>query len=185
MTNINLLPWREALREKRNKDFKGIIVLVLILSLGVVFLGYTYLQSSSALQKQRNAYLTKEIAGLDVKIREIRDLKKTRSQLVERMNLIQALQGNRPVIVRIFDEIVRSVPDDLYFTSLTSKGDTLNIKGFTLSNNRLSSLMRNFDESEWFNSPSLNKVEAKGEQRYEFEIQVTLVDPNQIKEARN
>lgn len=184
MRNINLLPWREELREKRNKDFQVVLVVVVILSLAVVGLAFTYLQDTASKQNIRNGYMIKEIAGLDIKIREIRDLKKTRSELVERMNLIQALQGNRPVIVRIFDEIVRAVPEDLYFSRLAVKGDTLTIKGVALSNSRLSSLMRNLDDSEWFDNLRLNKVEAKAEGKNEFEILVTLVDPNQVKEAQ-
>ena len=93
------------------------------------------------------------------------------------MELIQALQGNRPVIVRIFDEVARSVPEDLYFTTLKVEGNKVRVTGVASSNNRLSALMRRFDESDWFRDPSLIKVQAKAQGVNEFEIIMTKVDP--------
>ena len=56
--NINLLPWREARREKRTRRFYGVVVLMLIagvaLGLGVAQL----YQQKLAAQQQRNAYIT-------------------------------------------------------------------------------------------------------------------------------
>ena len=93
MAKIDLLPWREARREKRNKDFKATLVLVAILSSAVVFAGFQYFKGAMQAQNARNAYLQKETTALDVKIREIQKLKELRSELIDRMELIQALQG--------------------------------------------------------------------------------------------
>merc|ERR1711879_307349 len=106
-------------------------------------------------------YLKDEIKVLDARIIEIRDLRDTRKQLVERMELIQDLQGNRPVIVRIFDEVVRAVPEDLYFTSLSVEKEAVKVAGVAKSNNRVAALMRNFDQSDWFADPALLGVQAK------------------------
>jgi len=79
------------------------------------------------------------------------------------MRVIQALQGNRPVIVHMFDEVVRTLPDGIYYTSLSRKTDNLSIQGRAESNNRISSLMRKLDGSEWFMDPNLTAVKASGE----------------------
>ena len=179
MANINLLPWREELRAKNNKDFQKLMVLVFILAAVASFFVLNYFQSSVSNQNARNNYLQQEIAVLDTKIVEIEQLKKSREDLIERMELIQALQGNRPVIVRVFDEVARSVPEDLYFRHFSISNSRVNIKGVTESNHRLSSLMRNFDGSEWFKDPSLVKVQASGEGANEFEIEMIRVEPQQ------
>ena len=85
------------------------------LALVSVFAVLQYFDSAASSQSARNSYLQRETALLDAQIIEIQELRKTRTELIERMELIQALQGNRPVIVRIFDEVARSVPEDLYF----------------------------------------------------------------------
>ena len=73
---------------------------------------------------------------------EIRDLELRRQQLLDRMNIIQNLQGTRPLIVRVFDEMVRTLPDGLFFTSVVRSGNRIDVEGIAESNNRVSSLIR-------------------------------------------
>ena len=125
----------------------------------------------------RNNYLAGEIASLERKIEEIDALREKRDQLIERMRVIQELQGNRPVIVHMFDEMVRSLPDGVFYTSLARKGDALSIKGRAESNNRISSLMRRLDGSEWFTDPNLTAVKATedkdgGDKSNDFDLTV-------------
>ena len=72
------------------------------------------------------------------------------------MEVIQSLQGNRPVIVRVFDEFVRILPEGVYFEKLKMTGNDIDIEGVSESNNRISRLMRNMDDSEWFDAPNLD-----------------------------
>ena len=160
MARINLLPWREQLREERRKQFLVILAGIFVLSCGAVFLGDQYLSGEIARQEARNAFIQQNIAQLDVRIKEISELKTRRQQLLARMKIIQDLQGNRPVIGHVFDQLVRTLPDGVYFRELKMQGDTLSISGEAESNNRVSNLMRNLDASDWFASPTLIEVKA-------------------------
>ena len=111
---------------------------------------------------------------------DIKDLKKRRQDLLDRMEVIQNLQGNRPDIVKIYDEFVRAVPDGVYFTKMERKGKEISLTGFAESNNRVSALMRKLDEAGKFVDPNLTVVEANqalGEQGSKFEMRVKLEDP--------
>lgn len=163
MARINLRPWREERRAEQQKEFLTILVGVAILGLVFVFLQDRWINSNIDEQQARNSYLSGEIASLERKIKEIDELKKRRDQLIARMRVIQELQGNRPVIVYMFDEMVRTLPDGVYFTSLSRKGDSISIQGRAESNNRISSLMRKLDGSDWFMEPNLTAVKASGE----------------------
>ncbi|QDD91111.1 PilN domain-containing protein [Pseudomonas oryzihabitans] len=160
MARINLLPWREQLREERRKQFLVILGGIFVLSCGAVFLGDQYLSGEIARQEARNAFIQQNIAQLDVRIKEISELKTRRQQLLARMKIIQDLQGNRPVIGHVFDQLVRTLPDGVYFREVKMLGDTLSISGEAESNNRVSNLMRNLDASDWFASPTLIEVKA-------------------------
>lgn len=81
------------------------------------------------------------------------------------MKVIQDLQGKRPVIVRVFDELVRTLPDGLFYTDLKRTGDRVSIVGMAESNSRVSTLMRQFDESDWFTSPNLSNVSSADSRR--------------------
>ncbi|QLC73493.1 type 4a pilus biogenesis protein PilN [Pseudomonas sp. LPB0260] len=160
MARINLLPWREQLREERKQRFLVALGGVLAIAAGIVFLGDQYLNGAIEQQNARNEFVRKEIAVLDARIKEISELKTRREQLLERMKIIQDLQGNRPIIGRVFDQLVRTLPDGVYFTGLKLTGKNIAIVGAAESNNRVSNLMRNLDSSEWLESPNLTEVKA-------------------------
>lgn len=160
MARINLLPWREQLREERKQRFLVGLLGVLVIGVGCVFLGDQMLTTAIDNQNARNNFIKGEIAVLDSRIKEISELKTRRQQLLERMKIIQDLQGNRPIIGRIFDQLVRTLPDGVYFTSVKMTGKDIAIVGAAESNNRVSNLMRNLDASEWLTAPNLTEVKA-------------------------
>jgi type IV pilus assembly protein PilN len=160
MANINLLPWRERLREERKKQFFVQLGVAAFLAALVILILNRLINSSIDNQKAVNTYLREEIAVLDKKIVEIRQLQEQKKTLTARMKVIQELQGNRPVIVRLFDELVRTLPEGVYYNAITRTNDSISIQGVAESNNRISTLMRSLDESEWFADPDLRQVSA-------------------------
>lgn len=173
MARINLLPWRQELRKERQNQFLMVIGLVVAGALFLLYMVNGYFTDSIDDQNQRNSFIAAESQVLDTKIKEIKELRETRKMLIERMELIQALQGNRPIIVRVFDEMARAAPDGLYFTDVLIRGTQVNVKGVAQSNSRVSALMRNFDQSDWFSNPALVRVNSKSDKEKEFEV--TLV----------
>lgn len=182
MARINLLPWREQLREERKKEFMTVLVLIIIFAGGLVFLGDRYLNGKIDHQNARNEFLQKEITLLEARIKEIEQLQARRTQLLDRMKIIQDLQGNRPIIVRVFDELARTLPDGVHFDTLGMKGSTINVTGRAESNSRVSNLMRQMDSSDWLTSPNLTAVRAVTsgglDQANVFELSVKQTEPN-------
>ncbi|HEY0962069.1 MAG TPA: PilN domain-containing protein [Pseudomonadales bacterium] len=160
MANINLLPWREKERERRKKAFFAMLGGAAALAGAILGAGHLYMQNEINNQNARNAYLQEQIAVLDNKIAEIRNLQDQKRALTERMAVIQDLQGRRPVIVRLFDELVRTLPEGVYYDRVTRTGDLISLEGVADSNNRVSTLMRYLEDSEWFAEPSLRQITA-------------------------
>ena len=161
MPQINLLPWRDEQRKRREKEFIITAVIAALMMGGVVLGVHLHYESRVVYQNERNTYVETEIAKLDEKIKEIENLKKERDRLIARTNVIQNLQAGRPEIVHVFDELVTTLPDGVYYTKVAQKGRALNLQGVAQSNARVSSLMRSLDTSTWFENPSL--VEIKGD----------------------
>lgn len=177
---INLLPWREELREQKKREFLNITVAVLLLA-GVIVLGVDrYYTRAIDHQTARNDFLTKEISVLEERIQEIQLLQQKRNELLARMRVIQELQGNRPIIVRVFDELARQLAPRVFFTGLTMAGNQLAIQGVAESNNRISNQLRNFAESEWFDKPNVTAINADsnyGPQAGQFQLTVEQTTP--------
>ncbi len=158
MPHINLLPWRDDLRKRREKEFIITAVIAALMMGGVVLGVHLHYESRIAYQNQRNTFIDAEISALDKKIKEIEDLKKERDSLIARTKVIQDLQAGRPEIVHVFDELVTTLPDGVYYTKVSQKGRRLDLTGVAQSNARVSSLMRSLNTSTWFDNPELVEI---------------------------
>lgn len=181
MPNINLLPWREERRKELKKEFVGVLGLIGVSGVACVALAWGAMNMTIDSQRDRNAFIQKHIAELELQVKEIKNLKKRRADLLERMAIIQNLQGNRPLITRVFSELVNTLPEGVSFESIQLKSNVLTIQGTAESNNRVSSLMRKLDNSQWFTQPNLTQVKANpevGEQASDFNMSVRIVAPS-------
>ena len=177
MPNINLLPWREERRKEKQQEFFAIVGAVLIVGLIIVLGWDRWVNGRINWQDSRNDLLQTEISTLDVKIKEINELKLRKKQMIERMDVILALQGNRPMIVMIYDEFVRATPRGVYFTKMEKSAGNISLIGYAESNSRIATLMRQLDSSKMFEEPNLTKVAADdklGDQGSRFELQVKV-----------
>lgn len=161
MTRINLLPWREEMRQEQKKQFVVMAVMSCLLAAAIVGLIHVQMQAKIDYQLTRNRFMTEEIRKVDEEIKEIQELQKTRRSLIERMEVIQDLQGSRPSIVHLFTEIVSTVPNGVYLESLTQTGGNLLINGEAESNARVSTYMRNLQASAWLKDPNLTVIEIE------------------------
>ena len=76
------------------------------------------------------------------------------------MRAIEQLQGNRPLIVRFFDELITSLPEGVSVKTIAQRGQAITINGEAQSNARVSSFLRNLDASEWLADPQLDIITA-------------------------
>ncbi|MDH3490421.1 MAG: PilN domain-containing protein [Gammaproteobacteria bacterium] len=161
MPSINLLPWREAERKKRQRDFgvatAGAVVAAIAVVVATIF---AYSQMISG-QESRNARLTAEIVELEKSISEINGLERQKERLLARMEIIEELQKSRPEIVHLFDELVRQLPEGVYLTGMKQTGSRVEIRGVAQSSTRVSALMRQIDASDWLSDPEVERVETK------------------------
>lgn len=180
MATINLLPWREERREELKKEFAIIAAVFGGAAVLLVLLWQSMLNGQLQYHQERNMLLKKNISELDEQVAEISNLQEKRESLVSRMEVIQRLQGDRPAIVHIFDELVQTLPDGVYYNRIDRKSSTLSIEGTAESNNRVSSLMRKLDQSDWFSNPNLKDVKQNlsfGEQGVNFALTIAITTP--------
>jgi type IV pilus assembly protein PilN len=174
MPRINLLPWRQMERAHRQREF-GLAVVGAVLSAAAVTLLTSWaITAAIDRQNERNALLNKEIAALDKQITEIRDLEMQKQRLVARMEIISRLQRSRPEVVHVFDQLVRTLPEGVYLTSVKQTDKRIELHGVAQSSTRVSTLMRNIEASEWLTNPELQVIEAaKGGVGSEFVLYAT------------
>lgn len=174
MPKINLLPWREELRKERQKVFLISVAGAVIVGLGVIAATNLVFSGRIDHQRNRNELLNTEIKQLDERIKDIDGIEAKKERLLARMEVIEQLQQSRPEVVHLFDELTRTLPDGVHLESVTQSGRSVKISGVAQSSTRVSSYMRNVNESEWLENPDLEKIETvtggRSRERFSFEL---------------
>lgn len=181
MARINLLPWRAERRKLRQKEFISMLGLAAGAALLLSFLIVMYYSGQVEGQQNRNAYLREQIVLVDKQILEIEELDKKKANLLARKQVIEQLQASRSQMVHLFDELVRTIPEGVRLTSIKQSGNTLTFEGLAQSNARVSSYMRNLEESGWMTNPDLSIIETKGDDKglpNVFTLKVTIKSPD-------
>jgi type IV pilus assembly protein PilN len=172
---VNLLPHRQIKRAQQQKTLLAFLAFVALAGLAAVVFGHFVIVGMKDAQSRRNTFLKEEIAKLDVQIKEIAELKKKTDDLLERKKVVESLQTNRAELVHLFDELARRLPDGVYLKNLKQSGSTISLQGYAQSSARVSTLMRNLDDSEWFSAPRLIEVKSAsvgGLRVHEFSMDV-------------
>lgn len=181
MARINLLPWRETERKRKQREFLIMTITALVATLIVGVGLHFHVDRLISTQNSRNDFLRNEISQLEEKIKEIRELEKTKASLLARMEVIQQLQQSRPEIVHLFDELVTAIPEGVFLTGVQQKDRTIVLEGRAESNARVSAFMRNIEASAWIGNPRLLLIEHKdktGTGLSHFKLQFTQKRPD-------
>ena len=182
MIRVNLLPHREIRRKQQQQQFFTLLGGVAVIGAAVWFVVHTYLDDQYNEQRSRNKYLEGEIAKLDKQIAEIQKLKEQTAALLARKRVVETLQGNRSQVVHLLDQLVRQLPDGVYLKGIKQTGARVTINGYTQSQARVSTLMRNLESSPHLEAPGLIEIKAVrlGNQRineFTMNIDITRVQP--------
>ena len=184
MIRINLLPHREIRRKQQQQQFFFLLGGIVTIGVGVWFIVHTYLDEQLDVQVSRNKYLQEEIAKLDKQIAEIQKVKEQTAALLARKKVVETLQANRAEVVHLLDQLVRQLPDGVYLKGIRQNGQKVTINGYTQSQARVSTLMRNLDSSPQLENPALIEIKAvmAGTQRlneFTMNIDVTRTQPEE------
>lgn len=177
MIRINLLPHREQKRKARQQQIATLAGLISLMGIIVVFGIYTMIDDAITHQTGRNQYLNDQIALLDKEIAEIRNINTQMQELLARKQVVEALQNSRSEVVHLLDQLVRLLPDGVYFQSIKQEGQDVTLIGYAQTNARVSALMRNIESSPWLMSPLLIEIKAttvNNARQNEFHMKIKL-----------
>ena len=160
MIRINLLPHREIRRRQQQQQFYIAMGVVAAIGVAIWFAVHTILNDQLDDQRNRNKYLAEEIATLDKQIAEIKKVKEQTDALLARKKVVETLQVNRSEVVHLLDQLVRQLPDGVYLKGIKQTGPKVAINGYTQSQARVSTLMRNLESSAFLEKPNLIEIKA-------------------------
>lgn len=160
MSNINLLPWREARAQRQKKQFGALLGMFVLATVALGFFANWLVDRQIVAQQQRNQRLVQEMTILDAQLGEIRLLKERRKELIDRMQLIEQLQMRRNVPVRLFNQLPSLVPNGVYLNTLSMQNNIIDVNGKTEAYGRVASMMRRIDGSGWLGPSKISTIFA-------------------------
>lgn len=162
---INLLPHREARRERQKNAFYFLTLLSLIAGAALVFVVWSVFQGLISGQQDRNNFIAAENRKLDLQIREIANLRQEIDALRARQRAVEDLQADRNQPVYLLDELTKQVPEGIYLRQIKQEDKKVNVTGQAASNERVSELLRNLQSnSRFLERPELIEIRIAGNQ---------------------
>lgn len=161
---INLLPHREARRERQKKLFWFMTAMSAAAGLLMIGAVWTILQGYIANQETRNEFIRVENRKLDTQIKEIATLRQEIEGLRARQRAVEDLQADRNQPVYLLDEVARQVPDGIYLRTIKQEDRRVNVSGWATSNERVSEFLRNLqNNSTVLEKPELIEIKVAGQ----------------------
>lgn len=182
MTTINLLPWREEAKQQRQKQFNIMAGTAFLAAVLLVVIASTVIGNATDLQQRRNNYVKNEIAIVDQKISEIKQLRQKKEDLKKRMDLIERLQNTRNLSTHLLDSVASVISPGVYLNNIKRENNSMSFRGLAESNNHLANMLRNIENSKWLKNPLVKQINSEDDQVRQLNSFSLRVDINAVLE---
>jgi Tfp pilus assembly protein PilN len=177
MNEINFLPWRYSLKLRLRKKAMGIITCCISLAVGIVLMVHYQMIYLKTQQLQRNSRLIGEIKYCTAKIKAVKKIQRTNRIAISRLAKIQHIINQAILVIHLFAEISRNIPNNVQLTKLQKKNSRVILSGNAKSEKALSNLLNIFNTNRWLNHPKLTEIKKSKmgtARRNQFKLSVEL-----------
>lgn len=159
LIKINLLPYREEIKQRKRQQFKILMLSSLLIGVGLSAIAYLAINNAISDQKSRNAFLEAEITKLDNDLGEIKKLQQEKENFLAKKQKVEELQEKRSQAAYIIDSLNVVIPDNTFITSLDAENPTsYKITGRAISDNKIAMFMRSLPSTGIFMQPELLEI---------------------------
>ena len=178
LTRINLLPYREEIKQRKQQQFKVLMLGAFAVGLGLAAATYLGIDSAISNQEGRNNFLQTEIDRLDRELGEIDKLQQEKEAFLAKKLKVEELQEKRYQAAYILDSLNALTPDNTYLTALEAESPTsYKISGHAISDNKIAVMMRSLPSTGIFLHPELLSIK-KVDNYQEFTLKSSINQVN-------
>ena len=178
LTRINLLPYREEIKQRKQQQFKILMLGAFAVGLGLAAATYLGIDSAISNQEGRNNFLQIEIDRLDRELGEIDKLQQEKEAFLAKKLKVEELQEKRYQAAYILDSLNTLTPDNTYLTALEAESPTsYKISGHPNSDNKIAVMMRSLPSTGIFLQPELLSIK-KVDNYQEFTLKSSINQVN-------
>ena len=162
---------------------QGDIILLIVLAIAAIVVGTQWylLTSKRSNMQEVERQKRRERDELLVYIKKVEQLEARREALRHKISVINELKKNQRGPVRIMDEVSRALPELVWLSKLSLKGDGVQITGTAMDENAVANFIANLDASPFFEEPSLKNMARSRGDTFTFSLDVIfIIEPPEI-----
>jgi type IV pilus assembly protein PilN len=153
-----------------------------VLFFGGLALGLAYVVIMGLTLFSRRSQLDEEIVKARLEadrlksiIEEVKEYEDKKASLEAKIQLINSLKTNQKGPVRLMDEISKALPDLVWLTLLEVSGNTVTMRGKTLSPNAVATYLENLKKSPFFAEPVFKSLGQDSGSSGTYSWEMTLI----------
>lgn len=179
MKSINLLPWREQSRRKRQQQFLINLIIFLLVVILFVLLIHFLISKNIIRQQLRNELLSHQNYLLDNQINEIRAIKSQEEKLSIQIGYIKSLKFAQMDAMHFMVSLAKLVPAEIILTKIQRENRILTIGGKSRSNSAIAVFLQGLQACNYFINPVLTEIQNEPRSlmfHEKFTLQLTVKD---------
>jgi type IV pilus assembly protein PilN len=161
MMQVNLLPWREHVKQVQKVRFFTLLGAKIGFALLVVILGFFYLDSLIVYHKNRINYLQTELNQLQAKLDTMDVKKKEKIAVAADLEFLLNMSRQSFQLVRLIDGLVKVVPATVSLLKFDNNGKEIIIIGRAKTDLDITLFLKNMGKSPVFKQPVLTEINGK------------------------
>jgi len=188
MIRINLLPVREWRKKEEVRQQISIYLLSIVLLL-CIFLGIAItIQQKVEAKQDKLTNLQTQIVKLNKIKTDINKINIAKKRIKERFNIIEKLQANRQITVKLLDQLITVIPiDRLSLTHISFKNRSLHVSGIALDNHTVALYMKRLENIPMFQTVELLNTQRRninGHDLMAFRLNISIKSNSPISKSK-
>ena len=167
MQRINLLPREERFETKipwKNYAYTAIVLCVVMLVLTITQKrAIKFYETSIEMKNEDHAILSAQQIEQKLKLDNLNqkkeELKKDKELVQKKINLLLSSRPQGYPLTEVFIQLGRLLPENIWLEEFDFQEDKIVIKGYTQENGLISNLMKNLDESKYFENTQFDYMQ--------------------------
>ena len=140
MAAINLLPWRERHRQRKNRQFTIALILSFVLSMVGAAAVWGYLYQSKLNLIAANQYLIENNTLLEAALQHDQLMKQRREKTLAQSKHVEKLANYQMELVQLWSDLATVIPTSLYLTEFRRERASVMLRGNTIESSQVSKL---------------------------------------------
>ncbi len=142
---VNLLPWREELREKHRRRCVVVLLSAVLCGMGILALTAYYIDDQIQQQKSRLDLLGQYSAVQGERIRLLSVVRDDLGLIQQKLSYVEEVKHARNKATDVMNQLLLLVPPGVYADSIKMKGPELKISGFSENTEQLAEMLDNLE----------------------------------------